>query len=139
MSASDYIRLVSIKDNVIHIELDGFWSDQVIDQFGPEMQAVFENAVLSLRGKRYILLADWSGSPIFGRKAEAHVTQSMVIFKKYHGYKVVEVAPKTLLKMGLKKAAAQTEKDDFRIVVSTLAEAHEVIERLKREMYATSN
>ena len=131
---SDYFNLVSIEGNVIHIELKNFWSDQVMDQFGAEIQATVTRALASLRGKRPILLADWSGSPIIGSKAEEHLAESVKIFKQYNGYKVIEVVPKTLVKMGLKKVAAQLGEKDFRVTVSTLAEAREVIERLKRDL-----
>jgi hypothetical protein len=131
---SDYFRVVSIEDNVNHIELKGFWSDQVVDQFGAEMQAKVTRAMASVRGRRFILLADWSGSPVFGPKAEEHLAQALTIFKQYNGYKVVEVVPKSLVKMGLRKVATETGKDDIRITVSTLAEARQVIEGLKKEL-----
>lgn len=131
---SDYFRIVSAEDHVVHIELKAFWSDEVIDQFGAEIQASVTRAIESLGGKRAILLADWSESPVFGRKAEEHLAQALTIFKQHNGYKVVEVVPKTLVKMGLTRVAAQTKEDDFRITVSTLAEAQEVIERLKKDL-----
>ena len=131
---SDYFRVVSVKDNVIHIELKGFWSDEVIEQFGPTIQAGFRKAVLSLKGKKFILVADWSGSPIFGPRAEEHLAESMTIFKQHNGYKVVEVVPKALVRIGLQKAAAQTGEDDFRMVVKNFTEARKVIEELKQEL-----
>ena len=131
---SDYFRLVSIEDNVIHIELKNFWSDEVMDQFGAEIQAKVTRAMASLRGKRPILLADWSASPVFGPKAEEHLAQSVKVFKQYNEYKVLEVVPKTLVRVGLRKVAAQIGEEDFRITVSTLAEAQEVIEKLKKDL-----
>jgi hypothetical protein len=47
---------------------------------------------------------------------------------------VVEIVPRSLVKMGLRKVAAQTGKDNIRITVSTLAEAQGVIEGLKKEL-----
>ena len=131
---SDYFRLVSIEDNVIHIELENYWSDQVMDQFGAEIQARITRAMASLRGKRPILLADWSESLIFGSKAEEHLAQAVKVFKQYNGYKVIEIVPQTLVRIRLKKVAAQMEEEDFRITVKTLAEAQEVIEKLKRDL-----
>ena len=131
---SDYFRLVSIEDNVIHIELKDFWSNEVMDQFGTEIQGMVTRAMASLRGKRLILLADWTGSLIFGSKAEEHLAQFVKVFKQYNGYKVVEVVPKTLVRMGLRKVAAQIGEEDFRITVNTLAEAQEVIEKLKKDL-----
>jgi len=131
---SDYFEVVSIEENVLHIELKGFWSDEVIEQFGPTIQAGFRKAVVSLKGKRFILLADWSGSPIFGPRAEEHLAESMMIFKQHNGYKVVEIVPKALVRIGLQKAAAQTGEDDFRIVVKNFTEAREVVEELKQDI-----
>jgi hypothetical protein len=131
---SDYFRVVSVEDNVVHIELKNFWSDQVMDQLGEEIQARVTKAMTSLRGKRVILLADWSESPVFGPKAEEHLAQALRIFKQYNGYKVVEVVPKSLVRMGLRKVAAETGEDDLRITVSSLPEAQEVIEGLKTEL-----
>jgi hypothetical protein len=131
---SSYFRIVSIEDNVIRAEMKGFWSDQVIEEFGPEIQRTFEEALMSLGGKRFILVADWVGSPVFGAKAQGHLAQSMTLFKEYNGYKVIEIVPKALVRIGLKEAAAQTGEDDFRIVVGTHAEAQEVLERLKLEL-----
>jgi hypothetical protein len=131
---SDYFRLVSIEDNVIHIELMGFWSDQAVDQFGAKIQATVTSAIESLGGKKFILLADWSASPVFGPKAEEHLAESLRIFKQHNGYKVVEVVPRALVRIGLKRIAAARKEDDFRITVSTLAEAQEVVERLKKDL-----
>jgi hypothetical protein len=131
---SDYFRVVSIEGNILHIELKGFWSDEVIEQFGPAIQKGFRKAVLSLKGKRFILVADWSGSPVFGSRAEEHLAESMTIFKQHNGYKVVEIVPKALVRIGLKKAAAQTGEDDFRIVVKNLAKARKVVEELKQDL-----
>jgi hypothetical protein len=131
---SDYYRIVSVEDNAIYAELKGFWSDEVIAQFGPEIQTMFREAVMSLEGKRFILVADWSGSPVFGPRAEEHLAESMRIFKQHNGYRVIEVVPKALVRIGLRKAADQVGEDDFRIEVKTLAEAREVIEELKQDL-----
>jgi hypothetical protein len=45
-----------------------------------------------------------------------------------------EVVPKTLVRMGLKKVATKMGEGDFRITVSTLVKAQEVIERLKKDL-----
>jgi hypothetical protein len=133
-TVSDYYRIVSVKGRVLHAELKRSWSDKVMDQFSAEIQAMFTKAVKSFGGKRFILLADWSDSPIFGPKAEIHLAESMRIFKENNGYKVVEVVPATLVKIGLKNAAARTGEDDFRIVVTSLAKAWEVIKRLEQDL-----
>jgi hypothetical protein len=131
---SKYFKVVSIEDNVVNIELKGFWSDQVVEEFGPEIQRMFEEAVTSFGGKRFIIVADWAESPVFGAKAQEHLAESMKLFKEQNGYKAIEIVPKALVRMGLKEAAAQAGEDDFRIVVGTRAEAQKVLERLKSEL-----
>jgi hypothetical protein len=131
---SDYFTVASIEDKVITVEFKGFWSDQVIEEFGPEIQRAFEETLMSLGGKRFILVADWVESPVFGTKAQGHLAQSMMLFKQYNGYKVIEIVPRALVRIGLKEAAAQTGEDDFRVVVGTHAEAQEALERLKSEL-----
>jgi hypothetical protein len=131
---SNYFRVTSVEDNVVNIELKGFWSNQVIEEFGPEIQRRFREAITSLGGKRFVLVADWVESPVFGAKAQEHLAQSMTLFKEHNGYKAIEIVPKALVRMGLKEAAAQAGEDDFRIVVETHAEAQEVLEKLKSEL-----
>ncbi len=131
---TNYFEIISIKDNLIHAKLKGAWSDRVMNQFSEEIQTRFEQAVLSLKGRRFILLADWSDGLILGPKAETHLARSMVIFKQNNGHKVVEVVPKALVRIELRQAAKLTREDNFRIVVSTMAEAWEVIEKLQKEI-----
>lgn len=134
VNIDDYHRIVSIQDNVIHVEIKGFWDDHVIDQIGTEFIARYENAIKQLHGKRFITLADWSTCPVLGKRMIEYLGKAMLLVKRYNGYKVVEVIPKALAQMGIKTAAEQTGKDDFRIVVSSLAEAQKVIAQLKQEL-----
>lgn len=134
VNIDDYYRIVSIQDNVIHVEIRGFWEDRIIDQIGPEFIALYENAVKQFQGKRYITLADWSTCPVLGKKMIEYFSKAMLVVKRNNGYKVVEIIPKALAQLGVKAAAEQTGKDDFRIVVSSLAEAQKVIAQLKQEL-----
>lgn len=134
VNIDDYYRVISVQDNVVHVEIKGFGDDRIIDQIGPQFLALYENAVKQCRGKRFITLADWSTCPVLGKKMIEYFSKAMLILKRYNGYKVVEVIPKALAQIGVKTAAEQTGKDDFRIVVSSLAEAQKVIEQLKREL-----
>lgn len=133
---SDYYKIISIEGNVLHTSLEKFWSDQVIEQFGAEIQEIFTKAVKSFSGKPFIQLANWSESPVLGPKAIVHMTESMKIFKENNGYKVVEVVPAGMVKVGLSNAASQSGGggDDFRIVVNDLDTAWKEVKRLQQEL-----
>ena len=133
-TVSDYFEVISTQGNVLRIALKGFWSNEVIEQFGPAIQTAFKDAVVSLGGKRFILVADWSESPVFGDKAQEHLAESMRIFKEHSGYKVIEIVPKALVRIGLKQAAAKSGEDNFRIVVATHQEAQETLDRLVADL-----
>ncbi len=133
-TVSDYFEVISAQGNIVRIALKGFWSDEVIERYGPAIQAAFKDAVVSLGGKRFILVADWSESPVFGDKAQEHLAESMRIFKDHSGYKVIEIVPKALVRIGLKQAAAKSGEDNFRIVVATQAEAEEALDRLVADL-----
>jgi hypothetical protein len=79
VNIADYYQVVSIQENVIHVEIKGFWSDNIIDEIGPEFVKIYENAVKSLGGKRFITLADWSTCPVLGKKAIHYLTQAMMV------------------------------------------------------------
>ncbi|GAK55130.1 hypothetical protein U27_01961 [Candidatus Vecturithrix granuli] len=134
VNIDNYYRVVSIQGNVIHVEIKGFWDDRIIDQIGPEFLRLYENAIKQLHGKRFITLADWSTCPVLGKKMIDYFSKAMLLVKRYNGHKVVEVIPKALAQIGVKAAAEQTGKDDFRIVVTSLAEAQKAIEQLKQEL-----
>ena len=127
---SDYFEIVSVRGNVLTIKLKGFWSDDVIEEYGPAIQVAYTEAVVSLGDKRFILVADWSESPVFGDKAKEHLAESMRIFKEHNGYKVIEIVPRALVRIGLKQAAEQSGEDNFRVVVANDAEACEALEQL---------
>lgn len=131
---SDFYKIVSTEGNVLHASLGGFWSDEVLDQYGAEIQAIFTKAVKSFGGKPFILLANWSESPVLGSKAVAHLSESMKIFRENNGYKIVEVVPASMVKIGLRNAATKAGGDDNRVVVSTLDQAWEEVKKMQKEL-----
>ncbi len=131
---SDYYNIVSIEDRVIHDEMKGFWSDQVIDQIGPEFLKLWEDAVTSLGGKPFITLTDWSACPVMTDKAKEYLAKAMTILKQHNGLKVVEVVPKQTTRFSIQAAARQAGEDDFRIVVATLSEALDLVKELEKDL-----
>jgi hypothetical protein len=134
LDISDYYRIITIKEMYIHDEIRGFWSDQVVDQVGPEFLRIWKAATESFDGRGFITLTDWSTCPVLTEEAKKYLVEAMVILKECNGLKVVEVVPRHTTRWGIKTAAAKTGKDDFRVVVDSLAEGFKVVEELQRTL-----
>jgi hypothetical protein len=130
---STYYKVISLEGNVFHAELGGFWSDETMDKYSVEIQKIFKESILSFGGKPIIHLAQWTTTPVFGRKATIHLTESMKFLKEHNVYKAVEVVPSSMVKVGLRNAAAAAG-DDFRIPAKDLTEAWEIIKGLQQEI-----
>jgi hypothetical protein len=130
---SNYYKVISLEGNLFHVELDGFWSDEVMDRISTDMQKIFKDSVLSFGGKPIIHIAHWKTTPVFGRKATTHLTESMKFFKEHNGYKTIEIVPTTMVKVGLRNAAAEAG-DDFRIQAKDIVEAMEIYKKLQQEL-----
>ena len=134
MDITKYFRVVSVTDYVLHIEMQGFWSSRVVEQIGDEVQSQFCGAVDSMQGAKFIVLADLSEFGVLGPEVKAHLTKSMVYANEHGLYKSVEILPRVLSEMGVDQAAEKSEKGDFRIVAKSLAEAQEIVNKLKQEL-----
>ncbi|MCP4896878.1 MAG: hypothetical protein GY906_07870 [bacterium] len=131
---SDYYNIVSIDDHVIHDELKGFWSDQIIDEIGPEFLKLWEDAVKSFNGRPFITLTDWSDCSVMTDKAKEYLAKAMTIFKQHNGRNVVEVVPKTTTRLSIEAAARNAGAPTFRTVVTSLSEALDLVKKLKDEL-----
>ena len=134
MDVSKYFRIVSAENNVVHVEHRGSWSDEVIEQMGDEFFRLWKEAVDSMEGERFIVLADVAGFQAVGPKLQEYLTRAMSYAKAHNLYKAVEVISRAQAQIGVKDAAMETGKDDFRTVVTSLAQAQKVIEKLKEEL-----
>ena len=134
MEISRYFRIVSAENNVVHVEHRGSWTDEVIEQMGDEFFRLWKNAIDSMGGERFIVLADVSDFQAVSPKLQEYLTRAMSYAKTHNLYKAVEVISKAQTQVGIKDAAMETGKDDFRIVATSLAQAQKVIEKLKEEL-----
>lgn len=134
MDISKYFRIVSAENSVVHVEHRGSWSDKVIEQMGDEFFRLWKDAVDSIGGERFIVLADLTDFRALGPKLQEYLTRAMSYAKTHNLYKAVEVVSQAQAQIGIKDAALATGKDDFRIVVTSLAQAQKVIEKLKDEL-----
>ena len=134
MDVSKYIRIVSAEDNIIHVEHRGNWTDEVIEQMGDEFFRVWKNAVDSMEGERFIALADVSNFEAVSPTLQKYLTRAMSYAQTHNMYKTVEVISKAQAQLGLKDAALKTGRSDFRIFVTSLAKAQEMVEKLREEL-----
>jgi hypothetical protein len=134
VDVSKYFRIISAENNVVHVEHRGSWTDEVIEQMGDEFFRLWKNAIDSMGGERFIVLADVSGFQAVGPKLKEYLTRCMSYAQTHNLWKSVEVISRAQAQVGVKDAALETGENDFRIVVTSLAQAQKVIEKLKEEL-----
>lgn len=132
---SNFYKVISCEGNLFHVELGEFWSDEAMDQHSAEIQKIFKDCVLSFNGKPIIHFAHWTTTPVLGSKAVAHLTESMTFFKEHNGYKTVELVPTSMVKVGLRNAASDSDVgDDFRVQAKDIDDAWEKIKQLQEDV-----
>ncbi len=134
MDPSGLFRIVSDTDRVIHVEILGFWSDEMLDESSDRYFELFTKAVDRQNGQPFLVLADLSNTPFITE----HGIEFMVRAMKYahgHGlYKSVQVLPRAMTRMGVSQAAAKVDDPGFRTVVPSLSKGFTLINELKREL-----
>ena len=134
MDVSKYIRIVSAENNVVHVEHRGNWTDEVIEQMGDEFFRLWKEAVDSMGDEPFIALADVSNFETVSPKLQKYLTRAMSYALTHNMYKTVEVISKAQAQVGIKDAALKTGKPDFRVFVTSLASALEMVKKLKEEL-----
>ena len=134
MDTSDYFEVVSTQDRVFHFRLKGFWTAEVAAQAGVQFLTIFNEVVESMGGKKFLILADNTDFKSPSKEVKEAMTQSMKYARERNLYKAVEVTPSALGRLGIQQAAEELDKDDFRIVVTSVEEAWEKINELKQSL-----
>ena len=134
MNTSDYFEVVSTDNRVFHLRLKGFWTDKVVLQIGTEFLALFKEAVDSMGGEKFLVLADTSQFKPPSLSAKEVITETMKYAKAHGIYKTVEVMPSAVTRIAIQQAAQESGKDDFRVVVSSVEEGWEKIDELKQNL-----
>ena len=134
MEIDDYFKIISIKDHVLHLEIKGFWSDDVIDEVGPEFLRLYREAVDSFKNSKFVMINDSTDFKTPTEKARQYLIEA-VNYGFQHGlYKAVQIIPHSVIKLAEKMAAKKREKNDLREVVSTIDEAFQKVEEIKKEL-----
>ena len=134
MSIASYFSVVSTRDRVFHFQLKGLWTEVVVVQISTQMLALFKQAVDSMEGRRFLVLADLRAFLPPAQQAKEVVTQTMKYAREHNLYKTVEVMPSALSRLAIRQSAEATGQDDFRVVVATLEEAWVEINKLKQSL-----
>jgi hypothetical protein len=134
MESSDYFEIVSTEDRVFHFRVIGFWTDEVLAQIGAQFLDLIERGVDSMGRERFLLLVDTTEFRPPSEKVREVMTRVMVYARERNLYKTVEIMPSAITRIAVQQAAKESGKDDFRVVVATLEEAWEQIDRLKQEL-----
>ncbi len=135
MDATKYFRIISSTKGLMHFEMMGFWSDEVVDQIGGAFLSRLKEAITEASSPgKFIVLADFTDLAVLSQKARVVLSQAMAHAKEHGLLKGVEVVPSAITALSIREAAELTGKDDFRVVVKTLEEAESVVEKLKQEL-----
>ncbi|MEP3127660.1 MAG: hypothetical protein ABJO42_13245 [Ekhidna sp.] len=134
MQLSEYFKVISTNDHVLHFELKNFWDKKFTEELGATFFAEFKNAVDSFDKEKFIALADLSGFGVPSNEAKEYIGKGMKYALENNLYKSVEIIPKTISKMGIDQAAKKSVQDDFRVVSKDKSDALRIVEDLKREI-----
>ena len=139
MDVTEYFKVVSVSDHVVHLVNSGFWSDEVAEQIGNAIVSDFRKAAReAAREGPFIVLADLRRLEVLSRQARLALSRVMSCAKAYGMYRAVEVVPNAITRLSIRDAAALTGTPDFRIALTSMEEALETVETLKQELLATA-
>lgn len=132
MKITDYFEVVSTSDRVFHFRMKGFWTDALVAQISTQFLRQFNEAVDSMRGRRFLALADLTGLKPPSEKTKESIAQAMRYARDHSLYKTVEVMPSAVTRIAVRQAAEESGNDDFRVVVSSVDEGWAEISKMKR-------
>jgi hypothetical protein len=132
LNINEYFEIKSTADRVIHFELRGFWSDEVIAAIEDEFLQQFQEVVLAYDGQSFLVLADLTKFRTPSQQAQELVAKGIKFARENNLLKTIQVMPSALVQMAIRQSAKQTGRDDFRIVVTSVEEGWQKIEVLRR-------
>ncbi|WP_109829837.1 hypothetical protein [Reichenbachiella versicolor] len=133
MTDSDFFEVRNEDNEILHVKLKGFWSKTDAETEGERLIQKFESVVDSFESKDFITLADLSefGTPTIETKA---VIAKCMKYALDHGmYKSIQVINRSVTKMSIDKTAQKVSSKDFRIVVTSLEEANDLIAEIRTD------
>ena len=134
MSIDEYFKIVSTEGNLLHIELKNFWSDDIVDEIGPEFLKLFKQAVDSYNNSKFIIINDTSQMKAPTQKAREYLIEAVNYGLEHGLYKAVQVVPDTVYEVAEKMAAKKKQEHESMIVAPNLIEAFKIVGRIKVEL-----
>jgi hypothetical protein len=129
----EYYKFISTKNSILHVELNGFWTKSIVDRIGSHFVDDWKKKVDEFLGSNFYVLVDMSSFSQPSEAAKEYIRQTMEYSFANGFQKAVEIAPKTLTRMGIRDAASQTEVNEYRIQASSMNEALEILKELKKD------
>jgi len=131
MKSEDFIEIISTRDEVIHIKLKGFWDKSIVNEISDSLFKTMTEVVESYKGSNFLVLADLSDIGTLTDEMKNAIGRVMKYCLEHGLYKSIQVLPKSMVKMGVDHVVKKVSIQDFRIVVNSLEEAHNVINQVK--------
>jgi uncharacterized protein (DUF433 family) len=129
-----YFRIISTQSRILHVELIGFWNDDIVHKLGESMVEKWKLAVDQFYGENFFILVDMSLFKGSSFKAKKYIKQTMEYSFGKGFVKAFEIAPKDIIKERINEIAASTEVNEYRVQASNVTEALKLLDDLKRHL-----
>ena len=128
MDATKYFRIISVTKGVMHFEMMGFWSDEVVDQIGGAFLSRLKEAIAeaSSAGK-FIVLADFTDLNVLSQKARC-------LWGRWSTLTGFQVVDNILLATGFPATMGGIELTPYETVGMTMTIVAEIDERFTIEV-----
>lgn len=122
MDASQYLKIISAENCILHFQCRGFWSANVIKEFGNAMWSQWERAVASFGGKPHVCLIDLREFKPGPEEGKAFIAQMMKHSQTTGIRYAVDVLASATAQMSINSSSRNAGHDAFRTTVASLEE-----------------
>jgi hypothetical protein len=129
MGSQNRFTVISTEDRVFRFRFEGFLDDEFLDEWEEKIVEQYTKATLSFKGEPFINLADLRDLKPLTERARLLVERLMIISRKNNVYASINIKnPKSVFaEMGVRSAGEHTETNSYRIIVSSLEEAEDIL------------
>ncbi len=135
MNTRDYFRIISSIGRVLHVEIKGFISDEIIDDIKEPILNEFNHAIFAFGGKPWIILVDMREFRPTSKKGRQLLSAMMKRSQENGLYHAVEIVPSALTRLSLHSSANSAGFESFSIVES-MDEALRVVADKQKTLHA---
>ncbi len=134
MNHSEHFKIVSSVGKVLHIEIKGFITDEIVDVIREPILSEFSRAAFAFVGKPWIILVDMSDFRPSSKKGQMLLSSIMKLAQTSGLYHAVEIIPSALTRLSMHSSANYAGHESFRTVVESMEEAHKAVAEKQRDM-----